>query len=110
MDESPVASPKCLWKTPKSKMRGFLRRGRTIFLFGGDHVFGVREFARTRGAWPTRARAPSACEGGRKKRPALPDRHLTPYEFICRAWTTEPKRFILNPLHEMPGLNIRDRL
>jgi transposase InsO family protein len=31
---------------------------------------------------------------------------LTPYEFICRAWTTEPSRFTLNPLHEMPGLNI----
>jgi transposase InsO family protein len=31
---------------------------------------------------------------------------LTPYEFICRAWTTQPERFILNPLHEMPGLNI----
>lgn len=31
---------------------------------------------------------------------------LTPYEFICKAWTTEPERFILNPLHQMPGLNI----
>ena len=30
---------------------------------------------------------------------------LTPYEFICKAWTTEPERFKLNPLHEMPGLN-----
>jgi transposase InsO family protein len=28
-----------------------------------------------------------------------------PYEFICRYWTTEPKRFNLNPLHQMPGLN-----
>ena len=32
-------------------------------------------------------------------------RGLTPYEFICKAWTTEPKRFTLNPLHQMPGLN-----
>ena len=31
---------------------------------------------------------------------------LTPYEFICKIWTTEPERFILDPLHQMPGLNI----
>ncbi len=31
---------------------------------------------------------------------------LTPYEFICKTWTAEPKRFKLNPLHQMPGLNI----
>jgi hypothetical protein len=31
---------------------------------------------------------------------------LTPYEFICEQWTSEPKRFSLNPLHQMPGLNI----
>ena len=31
---------------------------------------------------------------------------LTPYEFICKRWTTEPKRFTPNPLHQMPGLNI----
>ena len=29
---------------------------------------------------------------------------LTPYEFICKAWQTEPDQFILNPLHQMPGL------
>ncbi|KAA3441671.1 IS481 family transposase, partial [Mesorhizobium sp. SARCC-RB16n] len=28
---------------------------------------------------------------------------LTPYEFICRAWTKEPERFTLNPLQQMPG-------
>jgi transposase InsO family protein len=33
-------------------------------------------------------------------------RGLTPYEFICKAWTTDPQRFTLNPLHQMPGLNI----
>jgi transposase-like protein len=32
-------------------------------------------------------------------------RGLTPYEFICKAWTTQPQRFTLNPLHQMPGLN-----
>lgn len=31
---------------------------------------------------------------------------LTPYEFICKCWTSEPERFILDPLHQMPGLNI----
>ena len=30
---------------------------------------------------------------------------LTPYEYICKIWTTEPKRFRLNPIHQMPGLN-----
>lgn len=32
-------------------------------------------------------------------------RGLTPYEYICKIWTTEPERFILNPIHQMPGLN-----
>jgi hypothetical protein len=31
---------------------------------------------------------------------------LSPYEFICQGWTKEPGRFTLNPLHQMPGLNI----
>ena len=30
---------------------------------------------------------------------------LTPYEFICNAWSAQPERFILNPLQKMPGLN-----
>ena len=30
---------------------------------------------------------------------------LTPYEFICKIWTAQPERFILNPLQQMPGLN-----
>jgi transposase-like protein len=30
---------------------------------------------------------------------------LTPYEFICKQWTIEPERFIINPIHQMPGLN-----
>jgi len=32
-------------------------------------------------------------------------RGLTPYEFTCRAWTQEPKRFRLDPSHHTPGLN-----
>ena len=30
---------------------------------------------------------------------------LTPYEYICKTWTTESDRFTLNPIHQMPGLN-----
>jgi transposase InsO family protein len=30
---------------------------------------------------------------------------LTPYEFICKVWTSQPERFILSPLQQMPGLN-----
>jgi transposase InsO family protein len=33
-------------------------------------------------------------------------RGLTPSEFICKAWTQEPERFTLNPLHQTPGPNI----
>jgi hypothetical protein len=33
-----------------------------------------------------------------------PSGALTPYEFICKAWTSEPHRF--GPLQQMPGLNI----
>ena len=28
---------------------------------------------------------------------------LTPYEFICKAWTKEPQRFTLNPLTKCRG-------
>ena len=31
---------------------------------------------------------------------------LTPFEFICKIWTTDPQRFIINPNHQVPGLNI----
>ncbi len=31
---------------------------------------------------------------------------LTPYEYICKIWTSQPERFILDPLQQMPGLNI----
>jgi len=31
---------------------------------------------------------------------------LTPYEYICKIWSTDPQRFTSNPLHQMPGLNI----
>jgi hypothetical protein len=30
---------------------------------------------------------------------------LTPCEFIRKRGTSEPKRFTLNPIHQMPGLN-----
>lgn len=28
---------------------------------------------------------------------------LTPYEYICKIWTSEPGRFILKPIHQMLG-------
>src|SRR6476660_9930047 len=30
---------------------------------------------------------------------------LTPFEFISKCWTSDPQRFRLNPLQQMPGLN-----
>jgi transposase InsO family protein len=30
---------------------------------------------------------------------------LTPYEFVCKCWTSEPERFTIDPLQQMPGLN-----
>ena len=30
---------------------------------------------------------------------------LSPYEYLCSAWTKEPGRFILDPIHQMPGPN-----
>jgi transposase InsO family protein len=30
---------------------------------------------------------------------------LTPYEFICKSWTSQPERFTMDPLQQMPGLN-----
>ena len=32
-------------------------------------------------------------------------RGLTPYEFICKAWTSQLQRFTISPLQKMPGLN-----
>ncbi len=30
---------------------------------------------------------------------------LKPYEVICKQWTIEPEKLILNPIHQMPRLN-----
>jgi hypothetical protein len=32
-------------------------------------------------------------------------RGLTPYEYICKIWTSEPDRFIIDLIHQMLGLN-----
>lgn len=29
---------------------------------------------------------------------------LSPFEYICKCWTSQPERFKLNPLQQMPGL------
>ena len=44
-----------------------------------------------------------ACNFGRRLKTL---KGLTPYEFICKRWASEPHRFRLSPLHQMPGLNI----
>ena len=38
-------------------------------------------------------------------RPLKTLKGLTPYEFICNAWTTKPNRSTLNPLQQMPRRN-----
>jgi len=30
---------------------------------------------------------------------------LTPSERLANIWTSEPERFTVNPIHQMPGLN-----
>ena len=30
----------------------------------------------------------------------------TPYEFVCKTWTSQPHRFTISPLQKLPGLNI----
>ncbi|UWQ35433.1 IS481 family transposase (plasmid) [Leisingera sp. M527] len=30
---------------------------------------------------------------------------FTPFEYICKTWTKEPQRFIVDPTHHTPGLN-----
>jgi hypothetical protein len=30
---------------------------------------------------------------------------LTPYEFICKAWTSQSQRFKISPLQQCAGLN-----
>jgi hypothetical protein len=30
---------------------------------------------------------------------------LTPYEYIVKIWTSDPDRFIVNPIHQMMGPN-----
>ncbi|MBL3575880.1 IS481 family transposase, partial [Rhodovulum sulfidophilum] len=37
------------------------------------------------------------------RRPKTPS-GLTPYEYVCKICTSEPDRFILDPIHQMPGL------
>jgi hypothetical protein len=30
---------------------------------------------------------------------------ITPYDFVCKAWTSHPQRFTISPLQKMPRLN-----
>ena len=47
-------------------------------------------------------------DGGRPRRQTL--NGLTPYEFICKQWTSEPERVIVDPTHQMPWWLLRDNL
>ena len=46
-------------------------------------------------------RAKPACNFGRRLKILG---GLPPYEYICEIRTSEQKRFILNPIHQKPGL------
>lgn len=37
--------------------------------------------------------------------PAQDRKRPHPYEYIAKIWTSEPDRFIVDPIHQMPGLN-----
>jgi len=30
---------------------------------------------------------------------------LTPYEYVCKIWTSKPDRFMTDPIRQMPGLD-----
>jgi len=32
---------------------------------------------------------------------------LAPHEYVARVWMSEPDRFIVDPIHQMPGLNTK---
>jgi hypothetical protein len=34
-----------------------------------------------------------------------PSKASPPYEFICKAWTSQLQRFTISPLQKIPGLN-----
>lgn len=44
----------------------------------------------------------NACNVGRRLKTL---RGLTPCEFLCKRWTSEPELFIIDPTRQMPGLN-----
>lgn len=44
----------------------------------------------------------TACNFGRRLKTL---KGLTPHEFVCKCWTSEPQRFKRDPIHHMPGLN-----
>lgn len=48
----------------------------------------------------------SACDFGRRLKTLT---GLTPYGVIRKQWAIEPERFIVNPIHQMPGLNNQPR-
>jgi hypothetical protein len=44
-----------------------------------------------------------ACNSGRSLKIL---KRLTPHDFVCGAWTSQPERFTPDPLHQTPGRDI----
>ena len=41
-------------------------------------------------------------------RPLKTLKGLKPYEYICKIWTSEPEKFIVNPIQQTVGLNTKN--
>jgi len=70
------------------------------FIFGGVRTLEIFLAALTRSTVPRLAAARR-----RGKQHADPPSGFTPYEHICKIRTSEPGRFIVGSIHQMPGLN-----
>ena len=69
-----------------------------------DHAqLRVRHAARTNGATClTLADFLAACNFGRRLKTLG---GLTPHDYISKVWTSEPERFIIDPIRQLPGPN-----
>ena len=67
---------------------------------GRLHGFRYKDWADYKSCLPSQAVAPTDQPIGTGNGAVI-----TPYEYICKIWTAEPDRFILSPIHQMPGLN-----
>jgi transposase InsO family protein len=69
----------------------------------------IKEATVNRYHYETHDQTPSALgrlRNGLQLRPSVQNaKGRTPYEAVCKVWTTEPHCFISNPIHQSPGLN-----